>query len=127
MLYCVLLSPVILQELQEHSPYQLLYGTTQQVMPRYHWMNNAYSPPKLIITAGGDDYAEVNDELLTFSRGATRVCRIILIMNDAICESNTNEIFFSELAYVSGVLPITITPSTAQVVIDDTDEPECKY
>lgn len=88
---------------------------------------NAYSPHKLITTAESDDYAEVADEQLIFSHGTTRVCHSIFIMNDAICERDTNETFFSELAYISGVLPITINPTTAQVVIDDTDEPECKY
>ena len=61
-----------------------------------------------------------------FNRGDTQVCHTIDIIQDDICESDPNEQFFSDLAYVSGVLPITIDPSTAEVIIDDSAEPECK-
>ena len=56
--------------------------------------------------------------------GETRVCYIVSILQDSICENTTNERFFSDLAYVSG-LQLTIDPSTVQVFIDDTEEPEC--
>ena len=62
-----------------------------------------------------------------FSRGDTRVCHTIDILQDNICESSPNEFFFSDLAYVSGVQPITISPSTARVVIDDSMEEECRF
>ena len=63
---------------------------------------------------------------LTFNRGDTQVCHTITILQDDICEYPPNENFFSDLAYVSGVMPITIAPRTAEVVIDDSDEDECK-
>ena len=51
------------------------------------------------------------------------MCHTIEILQDDICEYPPNEFFFSDLAYVSGVMQITIAPQTAQVVIDD--EREC--
>ena len=74
----------------------------------------------------GDDYVPVSGENLVFASGETRVCHTIEIINDDICEHNPNEFFFSDLAYVSGMQPITIAPPTARVVIDDSGEPECK-
>ena len=74
----------------------------------------------------GTDYLAVTGEELMFSRGETSVCHTIVIVNDDICERDPNENFFSDLVYVSGVMPITIAPSTAQIVIDDSAEPECK-
>lgn len=74
----------------------------------------------------GADYLAVTGEELMFSRGETRVCHTIVIVNDDICERDPSENFFSDLAYVSGVMPITIAPSTAEIVIDDSAEPECK-
>ena len=80
-----------------------------------------------IPTVAGDDYTAVDGEELAFPRGSTRRCHTIDIVNDDICETDPNE-FYSDLAYVSGVQPITIDPSTAQVVIDDSRETECsKY
>ena len=78
-------------------------------------------------TAAGADYVAVAGEELVFSRGDTRVCHTIDILQDIICEDDPNENFFSDLSYVSGVPPITINPPTAQIVIDDSDELECKY
>ena len=73
------------------------------------------------------DYEEVVDEQLVFNTGDTRVCHSITILQDNVCESDPNEYFFSNLSYVSGVQPISIDPPTAQVIIDDTNEPECEY
>ena len=75
----------------------------------------------------GDDYEAVGGEELVFNRGDIRACHSIFILNNSICESDPNENFFSDLAYVSGVQPIIIDPVTAQVFIDDSAEPECKY
>ena len=77
-------------------------------------------------TVAGADYVAVAGEELVFSRGDTQVCHTIEILQDDICESDPNEHFLSDLSYVSGELPITISPPTAQIVIDDRDEPECK-
>ena len=63
---------------------------------------------------------------LAFGLGERRVCHTIDILQDDICEYPDNENFFSDLAYVSGVMPITIAPRTAEVVIDDSGEEECK-
>ena len=60
-----------------------------------------------------------------FDHGDTHICHTIDIQDDFICESD--EHFFSDLLYVNGMQPIIISPSTAQVVIDDSDEQECKY
>ena len=80
-----------------------------------------------INTETGDDYIAVAGEELVFNRGDTRVCHTIYILRDTICEIDPNEHFFSDLSYVSGILPITISPPTAQVVIDDSMKVECKY
>ena len=78
-------------------------------------------------TVAGADYVAVSGEELLFNRGDTRVCHTIDILQDNICESDPNEFFFSDLAYVSGLMPITISPPTTQVIIDDNMEEECKY
>ena len=80
----------------------------------------------LFTTVAGADYVAVAGEQLVFNVGDTRVCHTIDILQDNICENDPNEFFLSDLAYVSGVQPITIYPPTAQVIIDDSAEPECK-
>ena len=61
-----------------------------------------------------------------FTRGQIRACHTINITEDVECELEVeNESFFSDLTLVSGILDITINPSSAEVVISDTDEPEC--
>ena len=81
-----------------------------------------------ILADAGSDYEGVVGEVLVFTHNDTRVCHTINIFQDDDCENNPNEDFFSDLSYVSGVLPITIDPPTAQVIIDDTLERECsKY
>jgi len=104
-LNCVLLSPVILEELQEHSPYQPPHEMAQQVlhitlpMSTYLFHNNATT-----CTVAGSDYVAFTEEL-AFSHGDTR-----------------------DLAYVRGVQPIVISPATVQVIFDDTRVEECgKY
>ena len=52
----------------------------------------------------------------------------MLITQDDICEIDRIEDFFSDLAYVSGIMPINIDPPRTRVRINDTNEPECgKY
>jgi len=63
---------------------------------------------------------------LVFNHNDTRVCHTIDILQDTICENDSIELFISGLANVRDV-QIYIDPSTAQVVIDDTAEPECEY
>ena len=83
----------------------------------------------LFITVAGSDYDAVVGELLVFTRGQTRSCHTINITEDVECELEAeNESFFSDLALVSGIPNITVEPSTAEVIVSDTDEPECgKY
>ena len=49
----------------------------------------------------------------------------MLITQDDICEIDRIEVFFSDLAYISGIMPINIDPPRTRVIIDDTSEPEC--
>ena len=79
-----------------------------------------------IPTVPGVDYTTVSGQQLPFPRGTRRVCHIVDILQDELCEDNEN--FFSILLLVSGEQPIMIDPPTAQVVIDDSHETECsKY
>jgi len=77
-------------------------------------------------TVAGVDYLAVTGEELVFNPDDSRVCSTIHILQDSISEHDPSENFFIDLAYVSGVQPIIITQPMAQVVIDDSDEPECK-
>ena len=74
----------------------------------------------------GDDYVAVVDEILMFAEGVDRVCHNVTILQDDDCEILRVEDFFSDLSYVSGDLPITIAPDVARVIIDDSNEPECR-
>ena len=77
-------------------------------------------------TVAGSDYVAVIRELLNFPRGTVRVCHRVTINQDDECEIiPENEFFFSDLVLESGVGEIILRPLTAQVVIDDTAEPEC--
>ena len=63
---------------------------------------------------------------LEFSRGDSRSCHTITINPDDECELEMeNESFFSSLILESGILDITIAPSSAEVIIVDDDEEEC--
>lgn len=80
--------------------------------------------PISLLAVADDDYEAVIDLELVISRGETRVCYTLSILQDLVCEDTPNEQFLSDLAYVSGLQP-TINLSTAIVLIDDTEEPEC--
>ena len=71
------------------------------------------------------DYEAVVDEQFVFRHGDTHMCHNVTISNDDVCESDTNENFFSDLLLISGAQPINITRPTAEVIIVDVDEPEC--
>ena len=62
---------------------------------------------------------------MVFNRGDTRVCHNVSIIDDNSCEIESVEDFFTLLQYVSGIEPISISPSQAHVIIDDSQEPEC--
>ena len=72
-----------------------------------------------------DDYESVINEVLDFVVGQDRVCHIIGITDNDICEINPNEIFFSNLELDSRGRRIDVHPEQAQVIIDDTNELEC--
>ena len=64
------------------------------------------------------------DVPLMFGVGDLRVCHDVNILDDNDCETPYED-FFSNLEYDSGIMPIIITRPIAQVIIDDTAEPEC--
>ena len=71
------------------------------------------------------DYTGVADVPLMFEVGDLRVCYDVEIIDDTICELESIEDFFANLAYVSGEQPIIIDPEMTRVIINDTAEPEC--
>ena len=60
-----------------------------------------------------------------FPRGTEHVCHTVTINQDDDCEVRPDESFFSDLSLVSGVGEIIIQLPTAEVIIDDREEPEC--
>ena len=68
------------------------------------------------------DFAALS-QTISFSIGDTSHTVRLTITDDEIRE--TNEGFSVDIALASGVQPITISPSRAQVFIIDGDEPEC--
>ena len=79
---------------------------------------------KFLTTESGDYYF-IAVEVLMFAVNATRVCHNISTFDDFFCEGDLIFVF-SDLAYVSGLQPITVVPATATVVIFDSSDPECK-
>ena len=53
------------------------------------------------------------------------MCHIVNITDDDICENDPNESFFSNLVLGGGEQPIMVDPPRAEVIIDDSEEPEC--
>ena len=62
---------------------------------------------------------------LTFAVGDSESCHTVNILQDDECEHPVLEDFFANLAYVSGMQNINIVRDRAQVLIDDSSEPEC--
>ena len=71
-----------------------------------------------------EDYESVTAQIIQFSLGDTNKKVTIAITDDELCES-PDENFFVSLTLVSGSPPISISTQQAQVVIDDSYEPEC--
>ena len=71
------------------------------------------------------DYDGVANGILTFNQGDERVTHTIIINQDDICENDPYEDLFSNLVLDSGIQPITVIRPRAQVIINDTLEPEC--
>ena len=76
-------------------------------------------------TVSPDDYTGVADVRLDFTIGQDRACHRVSIIDDDICEIDPNESFFSSLEFGGGELPITVDPSLTEVIIDDTNQPDC--
>lgn len=73
-----------------------------------------------------DDYRAVSGQLLQFSQGDKSKCHTIIINQDELCENILkNEDFFSSLAPVSDMEPITVIRQQAQVIINENMEPDC--
>ena len=62
---------------------------------------------------------------LDFAIGNERACHTVHIIDDDICEDDPNENYFSSLEFGGGVQPITVDPALTEVIIDDTNQPEC--
>ena len=62
---------------------------------------------------------------LAFSIGDVRVCHTVHIIDDVVCEDNPNESFFSSLDVGSREQAIIVEPSLTEVIIDNTNQPEC--
>ena len=72
-----------------------------------------------------DDYIAVVNQMHQFNVGDVRVTHTITINLDAECENAPNEYFFSNLALVSGIQPMNLIRPRAQIIINDSLEPEC--
>ena len=84
-----------------------------------------YGLLSLLCPVAPGDYGAVINGMLTFNMGDVRVTHTIAINQDDDCEDDPYEDFFSSLALVSGVQPITVIRPRAQVIINDSLEPEC--
>ena len=62
---------------------------------------------------------------LAFTRGDSQRCHIVNITQDDVCEHPDPDDFFANLAYVSGRQNIFMVRDRTQVLIDDSNEPEC--
>ena len=71
------------------------------------------------------DYGGVANVRLDFAVGDVRVCHLVSIVDDDICEIDPNENFFSNLVFGGGDHPIHADPPRTEVIIDNTNHPEC--
>lgn len=71
------------------------------------------------------DYLGVADVRLDFGVGQSEACHFVNITDDNICENNPTELFSSNLVLGGGEGPILIEPQQAEIIIDDTNGPEC--
>ena len=70
------------------------------------------------------DFGGVSDQIIQFDVGDTGNGFTISIANDELCET-PNESFFVSITLTSRTPPTTVSPSRAQVIINDMNEPEC--
>ena len=72
------------------------------------------------------DYGAVTNQIITFAEGQMRATHTIIINQDDDCENDPNENFFSNISLNSGQQPISVIRPRAEVIIDDSAEPECR-
>ena len=75
--------------------------------------------------AAPEDYGAVTNQVIEFSAGQERAIHTITIAQDDICETEPDENFFSNIVLQSGEPPIMVVRPRAEVIIDDSGEPEC--
>ena len=63
--------------------------------------------------------------MIQFNVGDVRVTHTIRINQDQVCETDPDEVFFSDIALGSGMQPIIVIRPTAEITIEDSAEPEC--
>ena len=76
-------------------------------------------------TVAPGDYGAVTNEIIIFTRGQVRETRRVITNQDDECETDPDENFFSNLVFDSGIQPITVIRPRAEIIIDDSNEPEC--
>ena len=72
-----------------------------------------------------DDYEAVASSIMQFNVGDVRIMYTIRINQDQVCETDPDEVFFSDIVLNSGVQPIFVIQPTTEITIDDSAEPEC--
>ena len=72
-----------------------------------------------------DDYEAVASSIIQFNMGDVRIMYTIRINQDQICETDPDEVFFSDIVLNSGLQPIFVIQPTTEIIIDDSAEPEC--
>ena len=70
------------------------------------------------------DYIGQSGALLSFNTGVRLRCHTVQINDDDLCEQPAGDVFL-QLSYVLGLMPITVNPDMARVIINDDDESEC--
>ena len=87
----------------------------------YYRLHNIY----LLFAASSDDVMYFGNGLLSFATGESRHCHTITINPDDECEVFNTETLTASLEYTSGNGIITVDTYQAQVILIDTEEPEC--
>ena len=88
---------------------------TSDIMVSHHCTTAVY------LSVQGRDYVGQSANL-TFTRGDSRICHTVDIIQDDVCEHPDPEDFFANLAYVSVIPNITIVQDRTQVLIEDSKE-----
>ena len=71
------------------------------------------------------EYSGIVNVRLNFAARQERACHHVSIVDDDICELDTNKNFSSGLEYGGGEQPIIVNPALTEIIIDDTNQPEC--